>query len=80
MDILCSFFITWGDLVDKLVVSAVRYLNKQIPAVIGVHIFWTKTQEYESLQTILLQPDKGGNQPDSQMCHPLPPFPPQLFV
>lgn len=72
MDIPCSFFITWGELVDKLVVSAVHYLNKQIPAVIEAYILWTKTQECESLQTILLQPDKGGNQPDSQMCHPFP--------
>lgn len=72
MDIPCSFFITWGELVNKLAVSAVHYLNKQIPAVIEAYIFWTKTEECESLQTTLLQPDKGGNQPDSQMCHPFP--------
>lgn len=39
MDIPCSFFITWGELVDKLVVSAVHYLNKRIPAVIEVYMF-----------------------------------------
>lgn len=72
MDLPCSFFITLGELVDKVVVSAVHYLNKQIPAVIAADIFWTKTQECESLQTILLQPDKGGNQLDSHMCHPFP--------
>lgn len=39
MDLPCSFFITWGELVDKLVVQAVHYLNKQILAVIEADIF-----------------------------------------
>lgn len=82
MDIPCSFFITWGELVDKLVVSAVHYLNKQIPAVIEVYMFWTKTQECESLQTILLQPDKAEIDltPRCVTRSPIQPPPPVIRV